>query len=217
MTTPLNPPAPRAPVQARSRRTLSRILEATQSLMAEKGREALTVQDIVARAKTSVGSFYARFSGKEELLAYLEQGVWSRVRTEWDQGLAARVHGTTTLEARIRAIVSLLVELGRDPALRPSPIEAGGVGERAAVARHLRDSVSGALLDLRAAIRHPTPERAIELGFAAVRGALAERPEGWEDEALTEELSRLWGSYLGTNEGNAGEPTGPVDYFQVWE
>ena len=38
----------------------------------------LTVQDIVSRAGTSVGSFYARFSGKDDLFAYVEASVWTR-------------------------------------------------------------------------------------------------------------------------------------------
>ena len=58
----------RPPVQARSRRTLARILDASLTLLGERGRDGLTVQDIVSRAGTSVGSFYARFSGKEDLL-----------------------------------------------------------------------------------------------------------------------------------------------------
>ena len=209
-------PSPRAPVQARSRRTLSRILDATQALIAEKGRDALTVHDIVARAKTSVGSFYARFSGKEELLAYLEQGVWTRARSEWDEALAARIRGTATLEERLHSIVTLLVELSQDPELRHWDDAASGDGDARAFARHREAAVLAYLLELRPHVRHPTPERAIELSYAAVWGALKERPEGWQDAALVEELTRLWTSYLGKVEAPEG-PTGPVDYFQVWE
>ena len=208
-------PPVRPPVQARSRRTLSRILDATTALLAEKGREALTVQDIVARAKTSVGSFYARFSGKEELLAYLEQGVWTRARGEWDDALGSRVGEGSSLGERIRAIVALLVEVHQDEALKHWSSAASDAGDGPEFARHMRDAVARALLECRTHIRHSDPERAIELGYAAVRGALRERPEGWEDGPLTEELTRLWRSYLGRGESD-DRGAAAVDYFQVW-
>ena len=212
---PTQSPPVRPPVQARSRRTLSRILDATTALLAEKGREALTVQDIVARARTSVGSFYARFSGKEELLAYLEQGVWTRARGEWDDALSARVAEGSSLGERVRAVVTLLVEVHRDEALKHWSSAGSDVGDGPEFARHMRDSVGRTLLECRTQIRHPDPVRAIDLGYASVRGALRERPEGWEDGPLIDELTRLWGSYLGRAESN-DRGAAAVDYFQVW-
>ena len=202
----------RAPVQARSRRTLSRILDATRALLAEKGKEALTVQDIVARAKTSVGSFYQRFSGKEELLAYLEQGVWTRARSDWDELLAARIESASTLADRVRAVVAVIVEMSTDEGLTHWD---QGTGDGEQLARHMRAGVMRTLLERREDIRHPDPEHAIALGYAAVTGATRARPEGWADEFLIEELSRLWRCYLG-GEPSGGRRGGSVDYFQVW-
>ena len=60
-----------APKQTRSRATLERISAAAVELIGEQGVEATTVAQIVARAESSVGSFYARFNTKEDLLEYL--------------------------------------------------------------------------------------------------------------------------------------------------
>ena len=54
------------PKQARSQRTLERILQAAEELVLEKGLASVSVPDIVARANSSVGGFYARFEDKNE-------------------------------------------------------------------------------------------------------------------------------------------------------
>ena len=88
-------PEPRAsefvqpPKQARSRRTLERIARAALELIAEQGVEATTVAQIVAHAGSSIGSFYARFEGKDELMHYLEERVWSDARAKWDDAVAS--------------------------------------------------------------------------------------------------------------------------------
>ena len=88
-------PEPRAsefvqpPKQARSQRTLERIASAALELIAEQGVEATTVAQIVSRAGSSIGSFYARFEGKHELMHYLEERVWSDARARWDDAVAS--------------------------------------------------------------------------------------------------------------------------------
>jgi len=56
------------PQQGRSRETLTRILEAAEALMSAKPFEKITVAEIVKKAKTTTGSFYARFPDKAALL-----------------------------------------------------------------------------------------------------------------------------------------------------
>ena len=60
-----------APKQSRSRQTLERIVQAALEILEGQGYAALTVKAVVERANSSVGSFYARFSGKEDLVDYL--------------------------------------------------------------------------------------------------------------------------------------------------
>ena len=64
------------PKQTRSRRTLERIVQASLDILEREGPDGLTVQAIVERAGSSVGSFYARFGGKDDLLEYVGDRVW---------------------------------------------------------------------------------------------------------------------------------------------
>src|ERR1043166_9721018 len=61
------------PKQARSGRTLQRLLDAAESLIKEKGHAAVSIPEIARRARSSVGGFYARFRDKNELLRALEE------------------------------------------------------------------------------------------------------------------------------------------------
>jgi AcrR family transcriptional regulator len=61
------------PKQARSEQTLIRLLDAAESLIRDKGLGAVSVPEIVSRAGSSVGGFYARFKDKDELLLALEE------------------------------------------------------------------------------------------------------------------------------------------------
>jgi AcrR family transcriptional regulator len=63
----------RPPQQARSHLTLSRILDASEALLAEKSWEDAGVAEIARRAGSSVGAFYSRFRDKDALLAALHQ------------------------------------------------------------------------------------------------------------------------------------------------
>jgi len=72
----------RAPAQARSRATLERLLDATEQLLKTRRFEDIEVDDIVRRARSSVGSFYARFGNKEALLAALYARFDARLREE---------------------------------------------------------------------------------------------------------------------------------------
>lgn len=73
----------RRPRQERSRRTLERIAGATEALLSERGSGGLTVQDVVARADTSVGAFYQRFDGKAVVVAFVRQRSWEEARRLW--------------------------------------------------------------------------------------------------------------------------------------
>jgi len=70
----------RPPQQARSQQTLSRILDAAEAILAEKGWEDASVAEIARRAGSSVGAFYTRFPDKDTLLAALHCCARSRSR-----------------------------------------------------------------------------------------------------------------------------------------
>ena len=73
----------RPPQQARSRRTLERLEKAALELVARDGPDSVTVAQVVARARSSVGSFYARFQGKDELFLHLAEGLRRQALERW--------------------------------------------------------------------------------------------------------------------------------------
>ena len=55
------------PQQDRSRKTLERLLDATEEIIRARGIDAVTIPAVVQAAQSSVGSFYARFPTKAAL------------------------------------------------------------------------------------------------------------------------------------------------------
>lgn len=101
---------PRPPLQARSRRTLRNLEQAARELVSRDGAESVTVADIVARARSSVGSFYARFAGKEELFAHLSREGWREALARWQGAGVARAGSP---EAVVQALAAFLVDMER--------------------------------------------------------------------------------------------------------
>ena len=89
----------RPPRQARSQETLDRILDAAEALVAEKGFEDTPVSEIVQRAGSSVGAFYARFHDKDGLLHALYERYYEEAVATADAALApARWEGAQVAE-----------------------------------------------------------------------------------------------------------------------
>ena len=59
------------PKQARSVESTNRMLDAAESLMREGGPRAITIEAVIERSNTSMGSFYARFENREGLFEAL--------------------------------------------------------------------------------------------------------------------------------------------------
>jgi AcrR family transcriptional regulator len=209
-----------APKQARSRRTLERIVAAGIALLEEGGPEAVTVQAVVAKARSSVGSFYARFKGKEDLLAHLRERVRETAETAWSETLGAEAWETSLEGAAARAVDLLLDSRPEyDARIRTADrllsTEVGDEEPR----RKAIDELAVRLLERRDEITHPDPERAVRIGLAAVlgvgehaRAVTADASEAHPD-ALRTECTHLLLAYLtGRPRGDAG----PVDFFDVW-
>lgn len=218
----------RAPRQERSRRTLERIEAAALELLEEGGVGAVTVQAVVDRAGSSVGSFYARFPGKEELLRYLEERVWTAAEEQWDRARAGSGWETLPVEGIVRGVVSLLARTTREEAARRlafgSRDGGSGTGGAASFHRHVLADVSGLLLD-----SDDLPEVArsrIELGYWMVVGTLrllhapgSPAAPAAPDRELSGELAAAYLAYLGAGERPDPEtPSAPrePDFFDVW-
>ncbi len=199
--------------QSRSRRTAERIVAAALELLDARSFEELTVTDIAQRAGVSVGGFYARFPGKEALLAYLNgtviEGLLERARRlfapEVTADLGARavieryvamaVHGFRR-HRRVLQQVSLRSRTSADASFRLRIQEANRV---------LHDLFRARLGERLAELAHPDPRTAIDIALTAVSGAMREyvlfqelRPqfEPVADERLIAELTDLFCAYV---------------------
>lgn len=224
----LNPPK-----QARSRRTLDRITRAALELIEERGVEGTSVKDVVDRAGSSVGSFYARFPGKEELLLYLQARVWHEAREAWDDAVASQDWAGLDLEHLVREVVRVLLAFQQEDAGRRHALgehaRVRGAGDDPEEAFHrqvLRD-LRRMVLARSEQVRHPSPELAVELGYRMTLGALLEvaaleraRGERLGERVITDEVARGYLAYLGveglpTRDVHEGE-TAFGDPFDIW-
>lgn len=211
-----------APKQTRSRATLERISAAAVELIAEQGVEATTVAQIVARAGSSVGSFYARFSTKEDLLEYLRERVWLEATVRWDGAVATHSWKELGLEPLVHGVVRLLVQADSVyPAVRAALGEPEGTEESESFREHVMDDVKTMLMEHAPDLGHPNPELAIHLGLRMVRAAIVafrttkDSRIPAEDDELAHELALAYLGYLygGTRpEGVLGD----VEFFDIW-
>jgi AcrR family transcriptional regulator len=76
--------------QERSRATRARLLEAAESVFAEKGYDGAKISDIAQEAGCSVGAVYFRFKDKSALFSAIAESFTEDARS----GLAALLQGT---------------------------------------------------------------------------------------------------------------------------
>jgi AcrR family transcriptional regulator len=229
----LNPPK-----QSRSRRTLERLVEASLDILSEDGPSGLTVHAVVERAGSSVGSFYARFGGKDDLLDYLGERVWQEAQERWNAELAARDLTQVPLADLVAASVGLLIDAQRSRSryLRALDRADGRQGDAYEAFRaHVRKGLVDLLLSRRSEIRHETPELAVHVALEAVVGVVDTELQGSEPESRetdarsgtsTSSRARLGREELVTEcrslvlgylTGDSGRgPEGRVDFFDVW-
>ena len=210
------------PKQDRSRRMLERIVAASLELLATEGPSGLTVHKVVERADSSVGSFYARFRGKDDLLDYLGERVWTEALGRWNQALDSRDWSEFELEGLVRASVGLLADAQRSRSVYLRAIDRVS-GPRSHAYETFRtevlDGVASLLLSRADAIDHADPPRAVRLGLRAVQGILDAEARAVTDrldrETLVDECTRLLLGYLSEAERGEGSSGGP-DFFDVW-
>lgn len=203
----------REPRQDRSRKTMLRLLEVTETLLQERPFEAISVQQIVRRAGTSVGAFYSRFRDKQALLPSLyeryDQSIGIHMRELQEQRIWQGRELSEIATLLVQQLVNffakrlyLLRALTLYARTRPEEI---GVEMRAR--RQSQHSfLHEAFLNRRNEINHPDPERAVELAlyFAASvcrdRILFADAPHSAatkiSETELVQEVSRMLLGYL---------------------
>jgi AcrR family transcriptional regulator len=205
--------AVRPPLQERSRRTLERILRATERLLEKRPFEAISVAQIVRGARTSVGSFYARFDDKSAMLTSLYERYADEVDVRiaaWQaeqggpgpglEGAAAWVAGYLIDSFRGRR--NLLRALALHVRQHPGEVDEADVAQRAAQHRFLEQ----ALLAHRDRIPDDDPERAVRSALFLAASACRERilfddatharsaPQS--DAGLVADVTRMLAGYL---------------------
>ncbi len=156
------------PKQDRSEKTLYRLLDAAEALIAERGLEGLSIPEIVRRAGSSVGGFYARFADKNQLLRALEERFFLEVSARLEALADARrwrdAAPATVVEAAVAELVSVTLE--RAPMIRvflyravqDPDVRENGLRFQRQVGERL-----GPLLLAGASARHPDPALAFDL------------------------------------------------------
>lgn len=203
------------PKQARSERTLIRLLDAAESLINEKGLAEVSIPEIVRRASSSVGGFYARFRDKNELLraleerfyAELEQRVEGLVDPERWEGVSTRLivqaavaELVTVTRERERMLAAFLFRAVQDPDVREDALR---------FRRRVTERFEELLLDRRREFGHRDPVLAIDLGIQAafafmqqhiLLGETRVADRTLSDEELQTELTELLLAYVGVRE-----------------
>lgn len=96
---------PAEPVQARSRKTMNRILDAAETLLAESSIDRIGIADITAAAGVAAGSFYTRFADKDDLLERLVERYVDDLHA-----VAARAVPKIRAERRLEARVAMVID-----------------------------------------------------------------------------------------------------------
>lgn len=155
--------------QARSHDTRRAFLDAAEAALQHQSFESLSITDIAAAAKRSVGSFYTKFRDKEHLLDELvaryqaERGGMEYRTLELDKWKDKSLR--ETIEGISRITVDEFRErrgLFRALRYRGTPANEGGAREQMSP---LYDRIAQILLLHREEIVRPKPERAVRVAF----------------------------------------------------
>ena len=205
----------RPPQQARSQVTLDRILDAAEALVTEKGFEDTPVAEVVARAGSSVGAFYSRFRDKEGLLHALYERYLEQATATADFALDPQRWRGATVAGILTAVVRFLVSVYREQGglIRAFVLRNHTHPEFRArqerLSHYVNTRLSALLLARSDEISHPSPARAAHFGLTLVFSTLesvllfGEMRSGelaLSDDALAEELTRAYLSYLGVSQ-----------------
>ncbi len=201
----------RPPQQARSQKTLGRILDAAEALVAEKGFDDTSVAEVVERAGSSVGAFYSRFPDKDALLYSLWERHYEQALATADDALDPERWRHHSIRELMGGVVRFLVSIYRERAglmrvfvLRgQQDLEFRSRQER--LVQYVDVKLSTLLLERISEIRHPRPRRAIAFGFLMIHntlestllfGELHSTALSFDDRELSEEATRAFLAYL---------------------
>ena len=184
--------------EARRLQTHSRIVEATQALIAHGGYREVQVAEVAARAGVATGTFYRHFDSKAELFAEVFRRASQHEVDVTREAMAGPVGASERIAAGVEAFARRAL---RGPhlawALLAEPVDPAVEAERLAFRQAYRDCFASVLSEGIAAGELPAQD--VEVSAAALVGAIGEVLVGSlaptarnEDvEALIDALSRF--------------------------
>jgi AcrR family transcriptional regulator len=215
-------PLVRTPKQARSARTLARLEEAALALIREEGVEGVSIQGIVKRAGSSVGSFYARFAGKDDLLVHLRAQVTERGRAQWRQEVeeirAADLDLESLLERVCAAVTGVFHGMGREAVLLRSGPSAE---EEAGLVEEITGTLTSLLVERSSEVVAEDTGRAIRFSVRSILAVGRDLGRSSDEtlEQLVPELARSQVRYLAGSAipSPSESPQGSApDPFDIW-
>jgi AcrR family transcriptional regulator len=180
----------RRPQQARSVASTERMLDAAEWLLDQGGADAVTVEAVIRRAGTSVGSFYARFGDRRGLLAAMQDRFHSRLDelsaqvvfavaevTDLREGMEILIRQFLLVFRQYRtSFAANLVQNRSDPTLRSQ-----GALHRRNAARLASWFIAERMVDQ---VTHPDPALAADFVFRAL-SSLAMQTVLFDDDEIT--------------------------------
>ena len=196
-------PARKQPQQARSRATVTLILDAMTRILDREGPDAGTTTRVAEVAGISIGTLYQYFSHRDAILDALQDREFERAMELMQRVLTSNSHGAGRDVAR--AVISGLLQLYAEApglhrvlaleGLRVTPTDRVHAFDMRVVAL-VRSFLTMSSLP----IRRTNVDAAAFVVFQSVRASLLarmlENPPGIDDETLTEELTEMIFSYL---------------------
>jgi AcrR family transcriptional regulator len=203
----------RPPQQARTREGLVRLLDAAETLIAEHGFENASIAEIARQADSSVGAVYRRFRDKQGLLLALHERFCEEARATTDDTLApARWEGASAATI-VDEFTGQLVHIFRERRGLFLAFQARAMVDPAVRDRwqqlfeHIGKRLGELLRRRWSELRHHDPDLAIKFALQSILGLLTYSLRtgvetiGLSDARLVTELSRLFKTYTGIDDG----------------
>ena len=169
----------REPKQNRSRASLERLLKAAAELLAQRGYNEFTLQEVSKKAKVSIGSIYNRFNGKENLIRQIQENELNALEIESAVIINQIRRKNLKLRQLVPEVISQYANLldSYKGIMRPL-MEISATDEVVATygKQHAAENISDfmqLLLERKDEIRQPDPQSAVEHSFRYIYASLA--------------------------------------------
>lgn len=193
-------PLRRAPVQARAKARIERVLDAAEQVFVEVGYDAATTNQIAARAGTSIGSIYQFFGNKQAVAAALSQRYLDQLSALYDEVVVDDPGGRDVIVANVvdalDGFYSRHTGLGALLGGRrgSEDLKAAGQALHASLVEHVERIIAVRRGTVDPVHRHLVAEMCTNI-LGSVLGELAGKPEA-ERRVLVAELKLVLTSYL---------------------